>query len=846
MRALPVALVPIGSSTERCLAEETLAAELDAAGIPVIRAPVPEDEPIEAAMARTGSDLALSGRAELDADGRLLGGIVLAIKGSPAIRVRAEDLRKAWPKDLPPLARLAVRPAPSEETLAALCKGDPTRAYQTAGAALGLALGRSPPPRGSQEVPLAIELASGWALDRAQKLGEAIGPLSRALERFKAGEVAPTWRSPPPPGLPTSKISMLRDLALGFTGGRFRAIDPLTGALRWVVDVGRAEPVLVDAGNDLLVALEDDAVTGIDASSGLVRFRVPAKRPFAEVASYPDRVIFATDNEVVGVDRLSGAALFRLETPVEISAGPVRSNGDLAIPAETEVLVLDPKSGGIKERLDLGDEVSAPLFVLGTQVYAVIGADRVGRLGAFRAGGPVADKKPPAPAPARLDRLATELFAVRWPPTPAKSGIALAYADKKKGPGIALLEGEGTGPAKILAKNLIEPQALDEQGFAALERRRDAIVILDGEGKTKQRVALPGPARSIALRSGELLVAVGPRVFSVAPASGKRSLLANIGEPIRELVASASVAVALGESGAMYGIPRRDHPVEALAELRTRIALSRALNAAGRAQEAEAALPKDSPRVDVLLARTEIALRREGPKSAAALLTLTALPEPLPEARALAEKARLSLGFLGKKTLPGDIASLSSEEDRVAAELPGFGAVGVDPSLGIVWQRRGTKTASSALGPIVDGAVLDPRTGAARPEPRYRDRALELATRAWPKGPMAALARAACAGPICAVAQGKNLALLNAEGAPRPLPPAVAPVKSLAVSSDGRFIVALLEEGAIDAFDLKAGRWRGRIGLAATAVTISTRQITIARGRELFAFDVARGLGLAP
>jgi hypothetical protein len=97
------------------------------------------------------------------------------------------------------------------------------------------------------------------------------------------------------------------------------------------------------------------------------------------------------------------------------------------------------------------------------------------------------------------------------------------------------------------------------------------------------------------------------------------------------------------------------------------------------------------------------------------------------------------------------------------------------------------------------------------------------------------------------VTQGKSVALINPEGAARLMPaPAASAIRTLAISSDARFLVAILDEGAVDALDLKTGRWRGRIGLGATAVTISSSEVVIARGPMIMSFDVARGLGLFP
>jgi hypothetical protein len=97
------------------------------------------------------------------------------------------------------------------------------------------------------------------------------------------------------------------------------------------------------------------------------------------------------------------------------------------------------------------------------------------------------------------------------------------------------------------------------------------------------------------------------------------------------------------------------------------------------------------------------------------------------------------------------------------------------------------------------------------------------------------------------VTQGKSVALINPEGAVRLMPaPAASTIRSLAISSDARYLVAILDEGAVDALDLKTGRWRGRIPLGATAVTISSSEVVIARGPLVLSFDVVRGLGLFP
>lgn len=712
----PVVLVPHGSGGDRCAAELTLASELGlAAGIELVRTPVDDRESLDDGRRRADADLALAGRRHQKPDGALTWTVELVAEGRAPVRLDGPDpsalLRALWPLDLPPLPRRAVPAAASPAALDALCAGDPARAYALSGTAIGPALwtaeappvvaGRSAVSPGKDD-RLGLDVARAFAAARAGRHAEALIRIRRAAARLGAGEAWPLWRSSEGSG--PASVTLAGDSALVLRAGALEAHDLESGAPLGRTVVGRIAPPVAALGSGRVLVAAPNAVTALDAWSGAIVWSVEIASPWPEVVVTEDRIVVAGTREIVALAASSGEAVWRLEVPVEPSAGPVRVGSRIVVPAETELVVVDLARGTLVARADVGDELVGPLVVSGSDVWCQIGADGVGRL----------DLATLAPSggsreSARLDRLTRGVFGASWPPALTDRGAVVAAMDARRGPFYARVDGAGEGPPAVLTRGLVGPaRSLGGPRTLGLEKKRDAVVALDGEGKTLWRVALGAPLRAAVVELGLLWVAAGTKVWAIDAVSGRVEQTVDVGEPVGALAVSARGAVAVGDGGTAWGLPSIEDPrvLPVLRQLRQ--AEARAALALGRSAEAaqalEAARALDPDDVEALLALARIADKGAGGPRAWLRVLEAVRPR---DAAGVEARTRLAatIGLVARVPLAGAPRAVVAAQGRALVEV-GAEVVALDAAGNVLWRRPGQGLVRNGDAILVDGTAI--------------------------------------------------------------------------------------------------------------------------------------------
>ncbi len=480
------------------------------------------------------------------------------------------------------------------------------------------------------------------------------------------------------------------EAALVLRAGALESYDLGSGAPLGRAVVGRIAPPVAPIGGGRVLAAGPSAVTAIDAHSGAIVWSADLVSPWPEVAWSDDRVVVAGTREVVALRAGTGEVLWRLDLPVEPSAGPVQVGGRLVLPAETELVVVDAARGALLARADVGDEIVGPLVVSGSQVWCAIGADGVGRLDLSK---PLSSNG--ARESARLDRVTRGAFGASWPPALVGEGVVVATLDARRGPQLVRIDGAGEGAPAVVARGLLGPaRALGGGRVLALEKKRDAVVALDGDGKTLWRLALGAPLRALSVELGSVWIAAGTKVWSVDASSGRSDRVVDVGEPVASLAITARGAVVVGDGGTAWGLPSIEDPraIPVLRELRR--AEARAAMALGKSAEAGAALeaaraldPEDVEALVTLARIADKADRSGGAGAAKAWLRVLEAVRPRDPAGAEA-RARLaaSIGMVARVPLPGVPRQVRAAGDHAIVEVAEeVLAVGVDGA--ILWRR---------------------------------------------------------------------------------------------------------------------------------------------------------------
>jgi outer membrane protein assembly factor BamB len=588
----PVVLVPYGAAGDGCPAELTLAGELSlAAGLELVRTAVDEREALDEARRRAGADLAVAGR-RVKHEGARPGWIVaLAREGHTPVEREGHDpgevLRALWPVDLPPLPRRAVPAAAQPAALEAACARDAPRAFALSGAAVGPALwGALVPPAGPKgEDLLGLDLARALGAARAGRHAETLTRTRQVASRLAAGEAWPLWRSAE--GAGPAAVVVAGESALVLRAGALEVLELATGTPLGRAVVGRLAPPLASLGHGLVLAAGPGAVTALSVDDGAVVWSIELASPWPEVVVDGERVFVAGTRELLALDVPSGRVLWRLDMPVEPSAGPVRAGRRLVLPAETELVVVDAERGVLLARADVGDELVGPLAVRGTEVWCAIGADQVGRLDVARL-----SPSDGARESARLDRRARGAFGRSWPPALTDTAAVVTATDPKRGPALLRISGAGDGAPEVLLRGQggrVWP--LGAERVLVVDKRGDTVVALDAvRGQPLWRLAVGGPVRAVEVALGSVWIAAGRQLWSVDAATGRVDRRVEVGEPVAAVAVATLGAVVLGEGGTAWGVPSVEDPraLPLLRELRT--AEARAALALGRAAEARVAL----------------------------------------------------------------------------------------------------------------------------------------------------------------------------------------------------------------------------------------------------------------
>jgi len=711
-------LVAQRSGEGRCNAESALAADVGlTAGIEMVRTPVDDRESLDDARRRAGADVALGGLLVARESAAPIWVLEISEEGRPITHKEGPELaallRASWPLSLPPLRPRAVPPAAHNGALEAACKGDAAEAYARSGAAIGPMLYNELAPPGPLPIKddrLGVDLGRALALERAGRHGEALPRLARVASRMLAGESWPLWRTADN-AQPASAVAIGGGKsALVFENGTIEVLDLATGAPLGRAVTAKVAPPFADLGAGISLVAGPTTAQAIDGGTGAIRWSIDLVSAWPEIARMDDRVFLSGSQEVVAVTVSSGAVLWRVDRGS--LAGPVVVAGKLAVADETEVVVLDPQDGRVIARADVGDEISGALVVAGNAVWVAIGADRAARLDIDKLLTAGSGKSPES---ARLDRLAEGMTGAVWPPAVIEGAVVLAAGDARRGPFLARIEGDGTGPAKVWTRNFVGPTfGLPDDRVLALERRRDALVALEGPNATvKWRFAPGAPIRAIEVAAGGVWIAAGTRVIALDSTSGRVDRATDLGEPVRAMAVHANGALAIGASGHAYGIPGVEDPRAVPALHDVRAAQARAATALHRTADAQtawtAARALDPEDVEAVVALARIATQRGADQAVVPWLRVLEATRPQDLAAAEAKAAlAATIGWIATIPLDGVPQSLIAVGSRVVAEL-GPRTVSLGPGIehpaaavpGVPRMEAATATVAAPALPIV-------------------------------------------------------------------------------------------------------------------------------------------------
>lgn len=544
--------VPEDSTPAGCFATEHVAAVIALTpSLRLIRGAIKDQETLEDARARYAADLAIDGTRKVLATGNEEVSLRLARSGK-AVDAKTSSgkptehtgaaLRAIWPADLPKLTDAGAPAAANAEALEAACAKDAARAYAASGAAIGplvrLQLAQ-PAPEGKT---LFARWAKAESLERAGKCKDAVPILRALVASLSKNEWGPVWRRAARENAAPSELDLFNGTLIAFENGTFSALDTKTGVDRWRLEVGPSTPHLTDATGGLVLAALSGEIAAIDLEDGRIRWRVPLKAPSPEIAQMGGRIFVAGEENVLALDRSKGDVVWRFDPLSDMIAGPTVAGSNLAVAAESAVLLLDPQKGTTVKKIQLGDEISAPLTVTAQgSIWAMVGSDQIVNLD-------------PSTSEVRLRAL--DLPGAEWPPALASEQLVVVMRKKNKPRAIAYLD--------VSAKNGLKrsflgaPPVLELPSFAGVvyvEERPPAIVARDLEGGVLWKITDRQKITQLS-REGDLIIAaVGSRARILEPKKGATVAELDFGEPVKQIVLGERGGAALVESGVIYGFP---------------------------------------------------------------------------------------------------------------------------------------------------------------------------------------------------------------------------------------------------------------------------------------------------
>lgn len=573
-------LVPEAADPEVCFAAERIASVMSLTrGVRLLRAKVEPGETLEAARVRLGADQAIEGLRRMK-NGVETVSLFVARAGlrapeettssGPPVRRTEILLASIWPKDAPPLAPVAGAAAASASALEAICKNEIEAAYSISGAAIAPAMRErlAPPPSDGRGVLLRWAKAS--ALQRSGKTKEAIPILKSVVASLQKGESAPIWRLEAKNGDRPSAIDLFGERVVLFRNGAFTALDLGTGAELWTIALGKADPHLAWAGEDLAIAALENEIAAIDLADGRVRWRVALEKPAPEIARIGTRIFAAGSQELIAIERQRGDVVWKLDPLADLASGPRIAGDSLVIAADTRLLAIDPQSGAEKRRTELGDEISAPIAVSEQgSIWALVGGDQV----------LLAD-----PKTGEIKLRASDLPGVEWPVAPLQDQLViafrrspsrrfLAYLDPAVKKGVKRLFPGGLPPVIAI------PESSGSRRVLHTQDRPSAILARDAQGNVAWRSVQPKKIFGLSVAPlGDVVIAgVGSRALGLEPKKGAVLFDIELAPPgperpppkkvptpppalVKALAFGKDGGAAVLESGSVYGLAGLSDP----------------------------------------------------------------------------------------------------------------------------------------------------------------------------------------------------------------------------------------------------------------------------------------------
>lgn len=550
-------LVPESTTPEVCYAVERWAAALRAQPeFRVVRARLLENEEPDVARQRLGAALVVGGRRlgeagseryELHTQGPA--GLLKGTHSGRSLTAFAGAARQAWPKDQVPLSLSRWAGIPGSAALDAACLGQAELALSLAGAAVGRALPRLiAVPEAAAKGPLLARWGRASTLFQQGKSAAAIPLLRSVSAELEAGQLAPIWRRPPdaavlegaPPA--AAPLQRIAELGVGVGAGNIFAFELSTGETRWSLPVGPAQPMVVELEAGQLLAFLGKEVVAINATTGQVSFRAPFTKANPEVAVVGGRVYLSEAELTAALERGTGKVLWSYDGLVTPAAGPVYVAAQIVAPLSASLAFLDPETGLEKAKLKLGDELSAPLSVTaGGRIWALIGGDEVVGVDAVSH---------------TVDVRQKDLPGIEWPPAVLGEQLVVSH---KKGPQrlISFLDKGAKSALRLTLKNAAPPVLAlpDYSGILHLEERPPAVVARSSDGKVLWRQPAREKIAHLSLDGDRVAFAAGKRVVILDRQKGRPLFAFELDERVNAVTLGPEVALALTQSGAVYGLP---------------------------------------------------------------------------------------------------------------------------------------------------------------------------------------------------------------------------------------------------------------------------------------------------
>ncbi|MEQ8272284.1 MAG: PQQ-binding-like beta-propeller repeat protein [Deltaproteobacteria bacterium] len=545
--ATGVSVVFVPDVPEHCATQARVASVVDLTdGLRLLRGPLEKDEKLDAARERLAATVAIVARRTED-------GVTVEVAHADGVTKKtapaqggaplAEALRAAWPKSAPPLLEARALGVPNDAAIDAACKGDAKAAYDASGAAVGRTIpALIAPDEKRRGGTLLVDWAIASARAAAGDCRRAVSTFDRTIVALERGALAPVWRRAPPSEetLPSS-LEVIDDIVTAFEAGAFVAMDLLTGQERWRVEVGAAEPTLVRTRRHLIAATES-ALIAIVPATGKIAWQHDLPSPAPEIAVRGGRLFVATRQEILGIADDDGEIVWRTDPLVTPVGGPVLVGGELAIPAGPFVLFLDYTSGKELRRIDVGDELAAPLTVtpLGA-VWALVGSDEIVQL-------------QPEP-PAVLFRTSAFVGAA-WPPAVVAEQLVVAATYRRR-PAVAYVDPKRpNGIGRILVGALPPIVTLrDYSGVLHRQARPYAIVARDLRGNATWSARTSGEVASLSTHGDVVVGAVKNEAIVLDRKKGTRITSLSFDERIVDVAYEQTGGAALTEAGVLYGLP---------------------------------------------------------------------------------------------------------------------------------------------------------------------------------------------------------------------------------------------------------------------------------------------------